>query len=115
MSSRARAEGRAAIVVGWVLGLACFAYLLALPPTLNTADESFILYGAKRVYQGQALYRDFFDFLTPGSFYLYSLAYAVGGVSITRARVTYALLHDLSAVGTYFLVLHVTRVGEDVI
>src|SRR5262245_64262176 len=111
MSSRARAEGRAAIVVGWVLGLACFAYLLALPPTLNIADESFILYEAKRVWQGQALYRDFFDFLTPGAFYFYALAYAIGGVSITSARMATSLLHALSVVCTYFLALHVASMG----
>jgi len=102
-------------VVGWLLGLACFAYLLAMPPTLNGADESFTLYGAKRVWQGQAVYHDFFDFVTPGSFYLYALAYAVGGVSITTARVTTALLNALSAVCTYFLTLLVASVLEAVL
>ncbi len=100
------------IGVGWALGLACFAYLLTLPPTLQSADESYILYGAKRVLQGQALYRDFWDFLTPGSFYLYALAYAIGGVSITSARVTTALLNALSATCVYFLTLHVASAAE---
>jgi len=109
---RPPAAGRAAIVFGWLIGLACFVYLLALPPTLNSADESFILYGAKRVYQGQALYHDFFDFLTPGSFYLYALAYAIGGVSITSARVTTCLLNALSAVCVYFLSLQVASAVE---
>ena len=93
----------------------CFVYLLTFPPTLNGADESFILYGAKRVLQGQALYRDFFEFLTPGSFYLYALAYWVGGTSITSARVTTALLNALSAACTYFLALHVASMAEAVI
>jgi hypothetical protein len=105
----------ARIVVGWLLGLACFAYLLAQPPTLNGADESFILYGAKRVLQGQAVYRDFFDFITPGSFYLYALSYALGGVSITSARVTTALLNAISALCTYFLTLHVAAMGEAIL
>jgi hypothetical protein len=105
----------ARIIVGWLLGLACFAYLLAQPPTLNGADESFILYGAKRVLQGQAVYHDFFDFITPGSFYLYALSYALGGVSITSARVTTALLNALSAVCTYFLTLHVAAMGEAIL
>jgi len=115
MPLRPSAAGRAPTVVGWLLGLVCFLYLLALPPTLNGADESFILYGAKRVLQGQALYRDFFAFLTPGSFYLYALAYRLGGVSITSARVTTALLNALSATCTYFLALHVASMGEAIL
>ncbi len=106
---------RVPTVVGWLLGVASFAYLLAQPPSLNPADESFILYGAKRVLQGQALYRDFFEFITPGSFYLYALAYAVGGVSITSARVVTALVDALSAVSTYFLVLYVASMAEAIL
>jgi hypothetical protein len=114
MSPRMPRPG-ARVVVGLVLGLACFGYLLALPPTLNGADESFTLYGAKRVLQGQAVYRDFFDFIAPGSFYIYALGYAVGGVSITSARVTTALLNTLSAVCAYVLALHVAAMGEAVL
>src|SRR5262245_59555020 len=114
MSPRMPRPGARA-VVGVLLGLACFGYLLALPPTLNGADESFTLYGAKRVLQGQAVYRDFFDFIAPGSFYIYALGYAVGGVSITSARVTTALLNALSAMSAYFLTLHVAAIGEAVL
>jgi hypothetical protein len=86
--------------------------MAALPPTLDRADESFILYGAKRVLDGQALYHDFFEFLTPGSFYLYALAYKIGGTSITSARVTTALLNALGVTCTYFLALGVSSMGE---
>jgi hypothetical protein len=109
------AAPRAPVLVGWALGLACFVYLMKLPPTLNPADESFVLYEAKRVYQGQAPYREFFDFLTPGVFYLYALAYALGGVSITSERVTTALFHMLSVVCTYFLTLRVASMGEAIL
>ena len=105
----------AGTVTGWLLGAACTAYLLAQPPTLNSADESFILYGAKRVWQGQAVYRDFFEFITPGSYYLYALAYGVGGVSITTARVATALINALSAVATYCLVLSVASMAEAIL
>lgn len=107
--------GGAPLLVGGALGLACFLYLLSLPPTLNKADESYILYEAKRVFQGQAPYRDFFDFLTPGSYYFYALAYAVGGVSITSAKVATALLHTLSVLCTYGLALCVASIGEAVL
>lgn len=115
MLLRPSAAGWVPTVVGWLLGLGCFAYLLALPPTLNGADESFTLYGAKRVWQGQAVYHDFFDFITPGSFYLYALGYAVGGVSITTARVITALLNALSVVCTYFLTLYVASMAEAIL
>jgi 4-amino-4-deoxy-L-arabinose transferase-like glycosyltransferase len=106
---------RAPIIAGWMLGLGCFAYLMSLPPTLNRADESYILYEAKRVLQGQALYRDFFDFLAPGSFYFYALAYALGGTSITSARTATSLLHALGVVSTYFLALRVASAAEAVV
>lgn len=114
MAGQPRAQ-RGAVLVGVVLGVCSVAYLLALPPTLNTADESFLLSGAKRVLEGDALYRDFFEFIAPGGFYVYALAYAVGGVSITSARVTTALLNALSAVCTYVLALHVASMGEAII
>jgi hypothetical protein len=101
-----------AVVLGCAVGLTSFVYLLRFPPTLSSADESYMLYGAKRVLQGQAVYRDFFDFVTPGSFYLYAIAYALGGVSVTTARITTASLNALSAACTYFLTLHVASLGE---
>jgi len=53
-----------AVVLGCAVGLTSFVYLLRFPPTLSSADESYMLYGAKRVPQGQAVRRDFFDFVT---------------------------------------------------
>jgi hypothetical protein len=104
--------GRMAVVLGCAVGLTSFVYLLRFPPTLSGADESYMLYGAKRVLQGQAVYRDFFDFVTPGSFYLYAVAYALGGVSVTTARITTAALNALSAACTYVLTLYVASLGE---
>jgi hypothetical protein len=49
LSGGADRAGSAPILVGVALGLACFVYLFSLPPTQNKADESFILYEAKRV------------------------------------------------------------------
>lgn len=112
-----RPPGRArqATLLGWGVGAVATAYLLAYPPTLNPADESFALYGAKRVWQGQALYRDFFDFQTPFSFYLYAIGYALGGVSITSARVVTALMNGLSAACTYVLARRVASTPEAIL
>ena len=106
---------RAPILTGWGLGLACFVYLMALPPTLGNADESYILYGAKRILHGEAIYHDFFDFLTPWSYYLYAVAYAIGGVSITSARTTTALVQALCATCTYFLSLQLASMAEAIV
>ena len=102
-------------VTGWGLAATAFVYLMTLPPMLNPVDESLILYGAKRVLLGQAVYRDFFEFLTPGSFYLYGLAFAVGGISITTARVVTALLNASTVACVYFLTLRVAGWAESVL
>jgi hypothetical protein len=82
--------------VGAALVLGAFAYLMAYPPALDGADESYILYEAKRLWEGDAPYRDFFDFIMPGTFYFYALAYAVAGPTITAARGATALLNAAS-------------------
>jgi hypothetical protein len=106
---------RASSVIGWALGLATFAYLMAFPPHINEADESFILYGAKRILNGEALYRDIFEFLAPGAFYFYALAYAVGGTSVTAERLATAFLNSTSSMLTYFLALHVASEPEAIL
>src|SRR5262245_31919596 len=82
--------------VGAALALGAFAYLMAHPPALDGADESYILYEAKRLWEGDAPYRDFFDFIMPGTLYFYALAYAVAGPTITAARGATALLNAAS-------------------
>jgi hypothetical protein len=64
-------------LLGAALALGAVVYLVAYPPALGGADESYILYEAKRLWNGDVPYRDFFDFIMPGTFYFYALAYAV--------------------------------------
>src|SRR5690349_6254261 len=45
-------------------------------------DEGIILQGAQRILDGQVLYRDFFSFFTPGSYYLLAICFRVFGDSI---------------------------------
>ncbi len=54
-------------------------------------DEGIILQGAQRILDGQVLYRDFFSFFTPGSYYLLALVFRVFGDS-------YLVAHTLVAV-----------------
>jgi hypothetical protein len=90
-------------VLGVALALAAFAFLVAYPPDIGGADESYILYEAKRLWNGDVPYRDFFDFIMPGTFYFYSLAYAVAGPTIVTARVATALLNAASCGLTFAL------------
>lgn len=72
--------------------------LAARPLVLGDADESFVLYGARRVYEGQALYHDFFELLAPGAFYLFALVFAVGGQSLAAVRVATGVVDVTSTV-----------------
>jgi hypothetical protein len=60
-----------------------------------TADEGYIIYGAKRVLEGQILYKDFFQFHVPGDFYLLALMYKLFGYSFIVARETTVIIDSL--------------------
>ena len=77
--------------------------------TILNADKGIVLQGAQRILQGQVLYRDFFSFLTPGSYYWMALLFRICGSSILVGRsvllvyggvfsvLTYVLAHRLSS------------------
>ncbi len=90
-------SARADAILGLVVAGLVVAYLLAYPRAIGHSDESYILDPARRIVQGQAMYRDVFDCLTPGSFYLFALLFAVTGPSLTAARVLIALVNGASA------------------
>ena len=65
-----------------------FAYLCLFRRfTAIDPDEGIILQGAQRILRGEVLYRDFFSFITPGSYYLLALLFRVFGSSIVVARI----------------------------
>src|ERR1700687_2839592 len=67
-------------------------------------DEGIILQGAQRILDGQVLYRDFFSFFTPGSYYLLALVFRVFGDSYLVAHTTLAFLGAAVSSITYLLV-----------
>ena len=71
--------------------------------TLLDPDEGIVLQGAQRILSGQVLYRDFFSFFTPGSYYFNALLFRVVGNSFLVARTAVALLGAFSALITYLL------------
>ncbi len=103
--------------VALLLFLLSLAYLyLFRRYTAMEPDEGIILQGAQRILSGQVLYRDFFSFFTPGSYYL--LLVFFGAISsvlnyLLARRVcsrgsafTIAILVTVTALPFRFLVLH---------
>lgn len=93
MSRRPRAQRRGDVGLAVALGAAVIASLLEWPPTLGYADEAYFLYEAKRLLDGEALYRDVFEIYTPLGLWMVAAAYQLFGTSITVARGFAAAVH----------------------
>jgi 4-amino-4-deoxy-L-arabinose transferase-like glycosyltransferase len=96
----------------WILAavaLLSFAYLLLFRRyTTMDPDEGIILEGAQRVLRGQVLYRDFFSFCTPGSYYFVALLFKVFGSSVLVARSALSICGSVFSALTYLLARRVT-------
>jgi 4-amino-4-deoxy-L-arabinose transferase-like glycosyltransferase len=66
-------------------------------------DEAIILQGAQRILSGEVLYRDFFSFFTPGSYYWLALRFKVFGDSFLVARAPLLLYGGVLSLLTYLL------------
>jgi hypothetical protein len=66
-------------------------------------DEGIALQGAIRILEGQVLYRDFFAFYTPGSFYLLALLFKVFGPSYVVAGTLLPVYGGVFSALTYLL------------
>jgi len=84
--------------------LASFGYLCIFRRYVTMEpDEGIVLVGAERILRGQVLYRDFFSFLTPGSYYFVALQLRFLGDSITAARTALAAAGGFFSLFTYLL------------
>lgn len=91
-------------VLALLIFLLTFAYLsLFRHFTMLEPDEGIILQGAQRILHGQVLYRDFFSFLTPGSYYLLAFVFKVFGSSLLVARTLLVFIGAVFSVMTYLL------------
>jgi hypothetical protein len=68
-------------------------YLVNWPRNLGASDEGLYLYEAKRLLDGELFYRDIYEIVTPGSYYLMAFLFSLFGTSITTARIAFAILH----------------------
>ena len=71
--------------------------------TSLTPDEGIALQGAQRLLSGEILYRDFFSFLTPGSYYWLALRFKIFGDSFFVARAALLLYGGVFSAVTYLL------------
>lgn len=101
LHSSARSDWRDALFAG-LLFTATVLYWIWLPHSLGPADESVHLYEAKRVLDGEVLYRDVFNFITPGWFYLMASLFWLFGTSIETARTAMAVMHGITVLFVYF-------------
>jgi 4-amino-4-deoxy-L-arabinose transferase-like glycosyltransferase len=74
-------------------------------------DEGIILQGAQRILNGEILYRDFFSFFTPGSYYLNALVMRLFGDSFGTVRTAVAFIGAAFCPVTYFLARRVCSRG----
>lgn len=90
------------VALGAAVSVLTFGYLLYVwPKILVQLDEGPFIYEAKRILDGEVMYRDFFDLTGPLGQHLLALMYAVAGVSMETARGGTALLHGIMAALMY--------------
>jgi 4-amino-4-deoxy-L-arabinose transferase-like glycosyltransferase len=87
-----------AVFAGTILYLSPLRDLL-----IFNGDEGITLESAERILRGQLPYRDFFSFVTPGSYYLMALCFKLFGTSFLVARDVLLFFGGLFAAAAYWL------------
>jgi hypothetical protein len=92
---------RADLLLSLLIFAGVAVYFSLLPWGLQAADESYFLVEAKRIHDGEIMYRDIFEFVTPLSPYAMAAMFWLFGTSMATARITMACVHGLTAVALY--------------
>src|SRR5438105_9830963 len=73
--------------------LSSLGYLLLFRRyTTMEPDEGIVLQGTQRILRGQVVYRDFFSYFTPGSYYWLAFLFKIFGSPLTLTRTLLALI-----------------------
>src|SRR5437870_13688295 len=75
-------------------------------------DEGIVLQRTQRTLGGEVLYRDFFSFFTPGSYYFLALIFKIFGSSIIVARTALVIFGAAFSALTYLLCRRVCSRGS---
>lgn len=78
--------GRADAGIVAALFVSTALFVRAWPRDLISLDEGVFVYEAARILDGDVPYRDFFEMVTPGAWYLLALLYRMFGVDMATAR-----------------------------
>src|SRR4051812_8699254 len=84
-----------------VLFAVVVGYLATLPLNLQSPDEARHLDHAKRLLDGEVLYRDVFDITTPGWVFLMTAAFRLFGSTLAVARGVAAAIHGATAIAVF--------------
>ncbi len=85
----------------FTLGSLYYLYLQRAHPLIG--EEFMLFLQGERVLEGEIPYRDFFQFITPGSIYLSALLFKLIGTKLTVIKVSIALIGGIILTITYFL------------
>ncbi len=77
----------------FVVFAAALLYVVAQPYNLGIADESYFLIEAKRIREGEVMYRDLFQLHAPASHWFMAAMFWLFGTSIRTARLVMAVVH----------------------
>jgi hypothetical protein len=75
-------------------------------------DEGIVLQGAQRILRGEMLYRDFFSFFTPGSYYFLAVLSKIFGSSLLVGRSALIFFGGIYSAITYLLARRVCSRGS---
>jgi len=109
LPGRSAAERRIMILLfacTWIY-LCLFRRYTGLDP-----DEGIILQGAQRILRGEVLYRDFFSFYTPGSYYFLAALFRIFGSSLLAARTALVFFGGMFSFIHYLLARRVCSRGS---
>src|SRR5437879_12795740 len=95
------AARRADALLAGVLLAGTTLYLCGLPRNLGASDEGAYLYESKMLLQGRVLYRDVFEIVAPGFYYLPAALFWLFGSAMAAARTGTAGLPGFFVDGIY--------------
>jgi hypothetical protein len=95
----------------WIslFGLACFLH----SDHMLSSDEGVTLNGAWNLINGRQLYTDFFEYFSPGSFYLILIAWKIFGINFWVAKIASIIMIFLAAIGIFKISALVKRGTEN--
>lgn len=85
------------LAMGLAIAAGSALYLFLLPHHLGEADESYFLYHAKRVLDGQLPYRDFYELHMTLPYYAMAAVFRLFGLDVTTAAAASAVVQGLIA------------------